>query len=354
MQHNYTNNVYKKNILILGPYPPPLGGVAVHIKRVVNKLKQQNNIVHIFDTSIKYQSKLSTLKNLIKTIWISKPNIVYYHEPTELSQKLLIIIFFKYFFRYKITTIDHDCRLLYNFGRIKKLLFNFIIKRADNTVVIGDTTDKCYIENNIYLKSYSVESPFLPPSTQEEESIVQAWPKSIKSFIKTHSPLISANAFAPIIYQNQDLYGFYSCINLVEELKKTHPNIGVIFGICKVETKEQKYYFEKINNDIKEKNLENNFYFFIDKTEFWPIIKQSDVFVRPTLSDSFGISVQEAVFVGTPAIASDVCDRPDNTILFKTGDIKDFIEKTRKIIDAKDKIYNPERRQRNSPMATDK
>ena len=79
-------------------------------------------------------------------------------------------------------------------------------------------------------------------------------------------------------------------------------------------------------------NLSEQFCFPINQSEFWKIIKISDLFVRPTRSDSFGISIQEALFCNVPAIASDVCIRPEKTILFRSGDEKDFILKATDIL----------------------
>lgn len=45
MEHTYWDNVTNKKIAILGRYPPPLGGISIHIKRVIAKLRAQKNKV---------------------------------------------------------------------------------------------------------------------------------------------------------------------------------------------------------------------------------------------------------------------------------------------------------------------
>ncbi|MBU1007687.1 glycosyltransferase [Candidatus Dependentiae bacterium] len=343
LHHKYSDYIYNKKVLVIGPCPPPLGGVAVHIKRVAHKLRMQNNNTRVYNTAKKYSNKLLSLVNFIKKLFNTKPNIVCYHEPTESIQKLAITVLLRYFLRYKLITIDHDCRVLYKFKNLKKFIFNFLIKKIDACVVIGNTTDQCYLDNKIEkIKNYSIESPFLPPNLDEEKTILREYPTKTDTFIKTHTPLISANAFAPILVDNKDLYGFDACIELIKELKKIYSSIGIIFGICKIETNEQKKYFEQIKKIIKELDLETNFYFIASSSEFWPLIKQSDIFVRPTRSDSFGISVQEAITLGVPAIASDVCIRPQETILFKTENTIDFVEKVMKSLSGKISCKKPQ------------
>ena len=78
---------------------------------------------------------------------------------------------------------------------------------------------------------------------------------------------------------------------------------------------------EKMNIDdnilIVQREIPNGF-------EVW---KLSDLFIRPTYTDIEGISVKEALYCGTPAIASDVCKRPSEAVLFKNRSYEDLEEK---------------------------
>lgn len=317
LTHQYTNNIHNKKIIIIGPHPPPLGGVAIHIKRVRAKLIQQKNDMKIFDTATQYKTKLHSFFNLIKTILLTRPDIIYFHEPTESLQKLASVVLLKQIFRFKLIVVDHDCRLLYKFSKNKRKLFRTLMQKVNLAIVMGNTTEQCYIDNKIERATRS-ESPFLPPDLSEEQTLLKNYPTSIHEFLRSHSPIISANAFAPILIGGKDLYGFDTSISLMQKLKTKYPNIGLIFGICKNETPEQKQYFAKIQKLVQKLNLTKNILLLFSKGEFWPIIKSSDVFIRPTLSDSFGISVQEAIFFDVPAFATRVCERPEGTILFET------------------------------------
>lgn len=55
MQHSYSDAINNKRVALLGPYPPPLGGVSVHIKRVKQKLERQQNSVSLFSTNASYR-----------------------------------------------------------------------------------------------------------------------------------------------------------------------------------------------------------------------------------------------------------------------------------------------------------
>jgi glycosyltransferase involved in cell wall biosynthesis len=203
------------------------------------------------------------------------------------------------------------------------------MKQTDENIVIGDTTDKCYKDNLVATNKYSIESPYLPPNTNEEETIFKRYPIEIQTFISTHSPLITANAFTLSFYQGKDLYGLDMCVELIKNLKSEYPNIGLLFALAKKGNKTQKTYLDQVQKTILELDLEKNICIFTNKNEIWPLIKKSDLFVRPTLSDGHSLSVQEANDLNIPVIASNVCLRPKTSILFENENILDFIGKTK-------------------------
>ena len=65
----------------------------------------------------------------------------------------------------------------------------------------------------------------------------------------------------------------------------------------------------------------------------YPVIAKSHVFLRPTRSDGFSISLAESLYLGVPAIASDVRPRPQGTIVFKNGNADDFYIQVKKTLE---------------------
>ncbi|OFV94283.1 MAG: hypothetical protein A3F68_08775 [Acidobacteria bacterium RIFCSPLOWO2_12_FULL_54_10] len=57
------------------------------------------------------------------------------------------------------------------------------------------------------------------------------------------------------------------------------------------------------------------------------LISASDLFVRATMKDGDSISVREALSLGVPAVVSDVGHRPWGAILFRKGDLDDLVAK---------------------------
>ena len=218
LKHKYSDTIRNKIILIIGPYPPPNGGVEIHIKRVKQKLESQKNIVTVFDTALDKNNKPKSIFSLIRLFFKKKPGIIYLHEPTISRLRLWMTTLIKLLFEVSVVTIDHNCRILYTYSKLNKTIFRFCMKQADETIVIGDTTDKCYKDNQVASNNYSIESPYLPPNTDEEEAIFKRYTPEIHNFINTHSPIITANAFTLSFYKGKDLYGLDMCIELIKDL----------------------------------------------------------------------------------------------------------------------------------------
>mgnify|MGYP005624159137 FL=1 len=330
LTHKYTHDLCNKKITFIGPYPPPLGGVAVHIKRVMQKLKKQNNNVTVIDTSQKNKTKLRAILHIFKIIKKTKPDIIIYHEPFNSFARLFFITFLKVFFKFKIFLVDHNCRALYKISKRLKIFYSLLLTKCEKLIAIGHETYNAYKNNNIKTpKNFTKEAAFLPPESSDESKISNSYPKELHRFLRTHSPIIIANAFKLVLLNNQDLYGLDLCINSLTNIKKKIPDVGLIIALAHIGNQN---YFHFLKEIISKNKLSKNIYFLHNQKELWPLFKKADLFVRPTLSDGYAISIQEALFFNIPVVASDVSTRPQEVTIFVTKNQKDFEEKVAKIL----------------------
>jgi glycosyltransferase involved in cell wall biosynthesis len=70
----------------------------------------------------------------------------------------------------------------------------------------------------------------------------------------------------------------------------------------------------------------------LEHAEALALMSQADAFIRPTTHDGDAISVREALALGVPCVASDVCRRPEGTFLFHAGDPADLALRVRQAI----------------------
>ncbi len=336
--HEYSKNITNQRIIILGPTPPPLGGVSVHVQRVAHKLQAQGNVVYTMVPTQELRYRLLPLYmiKLMVTLCWHRPTLVYYHTSYLLNslKEMQLLGWAQKVLSYKLVLVEHDCRQLGVKSTKFVNAFRQLLKQVDNVVLIGTSTHKHYRTHGMLEDvTYSVESAFLPPELATEQKIFATYPKALTHFLEVHHPLLVANAFQlSLLQQNneyKDLYGFDVCIDLIKELKGAYPNIGMVFALATIGNKD---YFIRLKSIIDAYGLQDNIYFLMDQKELWPLLKRATLLMRPTLSDGASVSVEEAVYVKTPVVASNVCWRPEGVVTYAVGDQQDMIKKVSTVL----------------------
>ena len=102
---------------------------------------------------------------------------------------------------------------------------------------------------------------------------------------------------------------------------------------------EKKKYFDKLEQEIKERGLSEHILFITRHLDVvYPIWQESDIFVRPTVVDGDALSVREAMYFKTPVVTSDACPRPEGVTLFKNRDIDSFTDNVEMVLDNYDQF----------------
>jgi glycosyltransferase involved in cell wall biosynthesis len=163
----------------------------------------------------------------------------------------------------------------------------------------------------------------LPPHRTE---IVPAWLKterpevsldpSILAWMGRHQPLLSTALFF------RPEYGFDLLATALARLRLRYPSVGcLVMG-----TGEQR---EEAVRRIHETGLEENVLMLgdVNHDACLALILVSDVFIRATLEDGDSTSVREALSLGVPVVASRTGTRPAGAILFQPGDVGEMLSK---------------------------
>lgn len=315
-------------IVQVGTYPEPIGGISIYIKRMKEYLDLNGALNEVWDLS-NISKDIQGVTNIrfryvpFKYLFRKDIKLIHYNI-CGINQKLYIGFFNNLFFkrRKKILTIHGDSKDLVN--NYKTLLIKAL--NTFDAIICVKSGDKEYLrKKGINKPIYEVPAFIFPTQEDKDEKI----PPYILDFIRSKNFIISANASSIQFYENQDLYGIDMCIDLIEKLNRSRKDIGMVFCIPQINDTQ---YFNTLNKKIKDKKIESNFLFVIEKMELFPIIKRSHLFLRPTNNDGYGVSIAEAIYYNVPAIVSDVCARPEGSILFKSRDIDDLYSKAMDVI----------------------
>lgn len=295
-----------KNILIIGPYPPPYGGVSIHIKRLQMLLAGKFKISCIDEARIQKENifNIRSLKVFGYLKRMLQADIVHIHSGL-LSLRLVHFTIASLFLKKKIITIHG-----YEPGR-------GIIERTLDSIMLNNSSKTIFVSKEIAarfgVKKYIIKDAFLPPDITAEEKIPEilaAWinQKQANGFI-----VCVANAWRLDSHNNEDLYGLDLCILAAQKIKTAGVKAAFVFVVCE-DTGVIK--IEPYKKMIIDYGLQDIFYLFEQPLSFVQLIKQSDIVIRPTNTDGDALTVREGLFLGKTVIASDVVMRPEGTKLF--------------------------------------
>lgn len=327
--YGYFEKITHKKILIFGIYPPPYGGVSVHIQRVMSVFIQNLNNVRLFNTEQSLRSRFGLfyfMKLFFQLIWY-RPNCVYYHSSYTRSFgiELTVIMLGSRLYGAQVHIIEHDSRHLGNRTRLFKRWYRWGTKHIFSIVFIGSSTYEHYKDHGIKVENYSIESAFLPPSLASEPLAIEHYPSSLWTFMKDYTPLLLVNAAHLMRINGKDVYGLDQAIDVLAGIKKDFPDAGLIMAVASMNDAD---YSAQLRERMQSKHVAEQVYILQDQKELWPLFKRVDLFLRPTLSDGASISVEEALYFKVPVVASNVCARQKGVVLYdhkKDGDLADVV-----------------------------
>lgn len=324
---------------IWGFYPPPLGGISIYCKRLIGKLYAEDSTV-ILRNFAKSKSNKNYVMDVHHRIWefvrllfIDKRLI--HAQFTNIYMLLLLYLFG---WRHPLILTLHNRRIVLMRGW-KRIVVNRLFHRA-RYIIYNDSayTSSLQEKYDIDLNKIVILPTYISPSQDECKGITP----EIEYFCNRHEYSLSANANRLMNNVFGDVYGLDQLIELMDCLvHKSGMDVGLVFCISEV---YDHAYYEKCLSKIENLNLMKHFLFVIQSDvngfEVWA---RTDLFLRPTMSDMEGISVKEALEFGTPVVASDVCVRPREAVLYKKGDVNDLYNKVYDLLQKKSRIvYRPE------------
>lgn len=319
-------------ILLTGGFPPPYGGVTVYIKRLFDYLNMQGHDCHVYDqvfahlrdSEITVPDGVEFIRskwNLLWRILADKSyDIIHINEFSWKHRCALVLLARLKNARSLITlhSLRDDFQAM---SLTNRLAVNLTLKFVDYIISSGKNEVE-RLQRLYPLQKVRVLTPYMPPrDTGYEEEL----PEKIEEFCEGHTYVACANGSNLFIYSEEDAYGLDMLVDGCYMLRKNW-DLGIIYCLSGIENEENIKYLESYRARIQELGLNDHILIYMDTIEFWKVIRRCDIFVRPSRTDSFGISVAESIYLKKPAIASDVCWRPAGTTVFASGNTNAMVE----------------------------
>ena len=280
-------SIKSDRLFIIGTIPPPLGGVTIHVKRLMHYCEKNKIPFKFVDFK-----KSSPLKIILVLFEATKIHL----HTSNVMVRLYFSIFCAVFKKKLIITYHGN---LYRFNRLKNFFDILSLKLAYQPILLNKMSYLIALKLNSRSK---ILSAFFPPI--EEKKLDEETQNKINLLRKNYKFIFLTSAFN--LSFDKDKKEIYQISELVTLFNQFEDQALII---CDVSSTYQKYFSKR--GVILNKNI-----LLIPFTHnFISVIKSSDCLIRYTTTDGDSLSVHEALYYQKMVIATNVVDRPDNVIL---------------------------------------
>lgn len=316
-------------LALIGVYPPPYGGVSIHIKRMVEYLAGSGFDFVLYNTGpepLEHEKVVNigwSLARVIQVMLGSRHRLVHMHTGrwwvrvllshlARLGGKRMIFTAHSYAF----------CQEFTQGNRLRRWLVKRSLRQAAAIIAVNQLIREELLRLGLAADQVEVIPAFLPPA---RELSAAALPDPVREFCRGKTPILVANG-AYVLNAGRDVYGLRTLKELTLSLLPHYPDLGVVLYLREGGNFHEGH-FADLQREAGQSPLSQHLLCYRSRDEFYPIYARADLFLRPTLTDGDAISIREALHYGVPVVASNPVERPAGTILYEVERFPDLVEK---------------------------
>jgi glycosyltransferase involved in cell wall biosynthesis len=329
----YRPPVSELDILVLGPVPPPYGGVSVHVQRLVPLLERAGYRVGVLNHfgSTEMPFVLDSLRrNPIRYCRLPRRfpvRLVHYHH-SRWSTLLGVAIGRKRGTRYVLTLHAADLQKQLNsrvpgvrrvtVWSLQRFDAFIVVNPAFATLLRAHVGDKQILAIPAYISADSEEFSYDAP---------------LEAFL-ARGPTIVVTAYdVQLMADGRDLYGLDMAVTAFAAIAQERPTLQLaIFLARRAARRRAAAYLANLEASLRRSGLEERVRVAYG-LPLVPVFRHDVIFVRPTRVEGDALSVREARATGVPVVASDIAARPDGVVVFPTDDVEALSDSIRRALD---------------------
>jgi len=310
-----------RKVLLVGPFPPPYGGLAVQLCQWQRYLAASETytckVLNIGESrTMALEGCLSVTGNLafLRQVFQYARNGYLIHLLTNghnlKSWLSCLVCASAGLANHRQTLIvlgsGNTATYLSQAGSMANMVTWLTLKLAGHVICRNEETRVALLQCGATGDTVSIVPGFLGVDASPALSI----PDMVRDFVDSHEPVFGATA-------NMDPeYGIPLMLALLERLQSTYPRLGLILMGPTLDAVRSQYK-PLASNVLATGPLPN--------ASVIGTMQRLQVFLRPTNFDGDSISVREALALGIPVVASQVGFRPPGVTLFPAGDLEAFV-----------------------------
>jgi glycosyltransferase involved in cell wall biosynthesis len=303
-------------ILLIGDYPPPHGGIAVHIQQLFRFLQARTVTAQVLDIGkgderepsvLPVRSWVSYARNLIS--FILKGWLPHLHVTGDNFKAWLAVASVaaarKPWGAPPVVTLHSGLLPDYLAGSKQRQFWaRNLLRGFGRVIVVSDHLRDALAAAGVDLARVVVHPAFLGSQLTPGQA-----PNPFLQFRNRSGPLLCMTDHP------SELYGRPLMFRALRLVAQQHPKAGlVLFGPG---PRSSQVAAEAHREGLQDRVLDLG---ELEHSSALAVIQACDAFVRPTTADGDSVSVREALALGVRCVASDVVSRPRGTWLFRSGD----------------------------------
>lgn len=313
------------HVLQLGPYPPPEGGISRNMLAIRDELLAGGHRCSIVATSrsssvmdepdVYHPRSPMALIGLLRQL---KFDVLHLHIGGDVTTRVLALALTCSLFGRgrSVLTMHSGGFATSNEAEAAKpgSFAGRVFRRFSRIIAVNEKLADVF-------RRFGVESvSVIPPFALAQPDVNVTVPTGLAAFCKTHTPLLIAvggleKDYDPLLQ-----------IATMKEIASELPNAGLMIvggGSMQSEVEAAVAASGCADAILLAGNVEH--------AVTLHLMNDADMVLRTTLFDGDAISVREALYLGTPVIATDTGERPDGVSLIPIGNKDDLLRKVLEI-----------------------
>lgn len=294
-------------IMLVGPYPPPHGGVSVHLSALERRLTAAGVAHRVLDTTRRrnWATFVAALARSAFTRWT-----IHFHASGHNWKDWSIALVCACVGRMgagSILTLHSGLApdFLLSAPKPVRLLVRCVCALDARVICVNAAIRDSLISMGVRADTLEIAEPCLGVDAERDATL----DARLANWLRDRQPVLSTTLFF------RPEYAFETLVSALGAVREQYPSVGcIVMG-----SGEDRSEAERL---VRESGLDENIFFAGDVPHdtCLMLMSLSDVFVRATLRDGDSISVREALALGVPVVASRTAFRPAGAILFEPGD----------------------------------
>jgi glycosyltransferase involved in cell wall biosynthesis len=327
------------DILILGPIPPPFGGISVHLSRLVPRLQHAGFKVgvlnHFGSTSMPFVVGALSRNpiNYYRLPRKFRARIVHYHHSRWAHLVALALGKGNSSARYILTlhagNVEKHFPELISRKPFVSGITRWALRRFDTVICVNPkiaTLVERYLDGTQRLEVLPAFLEF--PDHEPEE-----YDPGIETFLQSGRVLVVAAYGLQFLPDGEELYGVDTVVEAFSTLGHERDDLRLMIFLARQPFRgKARRHLTQLERRLEEAGVRDRALIVFGRP-LVPAFRPNVVFVRPTRAEGDALSVREAQRAGIPVVASDVVGRPAGVVSFSAGDVTQLGAALRAVLD---------------------